>query len=393
MSKRCAAVLAAVLVTIVFEYEVTAASAGPVKGSLMKEPSYSEVMGNLVKASIPVRQLGTDGRVAVTLAAGRVVAMAFSPEGQDLLWSNPQLADTPLVKNSPEKLVGGFGGDRLWFSPELRYHWDGKPDWSTFSNYRTPAATDPGAYEFVGQDSRSIALRTHGELPVHGSEQRVGFEVDRAIRMVEPPLPRSDPLMSAVDFVGIETSHSLRFAPGTHSGRIDLWHLLQVPVGATLIVPLMKTKDAKQAQPLSYGLPGAWVEKSDHIMWRYGGEARAKFGLAATVLTGRSAVFRELEPGRWCMIVRQFRVDPNATYADHPYGVSRNDQAFQAWDGYGFGEMEFHSPALDAGRGPRELKESDQLWAFGGSPRAIVALAARLLGVDVGYILGQDAGG
>jgi hypothetical protein len=87
------------------------------------------------------------------------------------------------------------------------------------------------------------------------------------------------------------------------------------------------------------------------------------------------------------LIVRQFSADPKATFGDHPYGVPRSDQVFQAWDGYGFGEMEYHSPLLNAAQGPRELTESDRLWAFGGTSRAIVALASRLLGLDITYLV------
>lgn len=352
-------------------------------------PTYSDVVANLRRASVPVREIGTDGKIAVTLAAGRLVAIAFSAEDVNLLWTHPQLRETKLIKEMPQSLTGGFGGDRLWFAPELAYNWDGQPNWETFANYKTPLAMDPGAYEFVKQDARSITLHAEGHLPVHGADRKVGFDVFRTIRVADPPLPREHPLMRAVKYVGIEASHVLEFSKETQAGRIGLWHLLQAPTGSILVVPIKKAADAQYRKPLSYGLPGGWVEKSDHIMWRYGGEARAKFGLSALALTGRSAVFRELAPGRWCMIVREFPVFPNATYGDYPYGVPRTDQAFQAWDGYGFGEMEFHSPIADAERGPRKLTESDRLWAFGGTPQQIAALSTELLGVDVAYIFSK----
>lgn len=352
----------------------------------MREPSYSTIVDSLAKADVPVRQLSVGGNVAVTLAAGRVIAMAFTPDDQNLLWSHPQLCDPKLVHDHPEALAGGFGGDRLWFSPELHYHWDGKPEWDTFANNKPPAATDPGAYSFVDANPGSIALHAEGLLPVHGTDRFVGFEVDRTIRMVEPPVPKSDPLMSGVEYVGIETSHVLKILDGTRAGLIDLWHVLQVPAGAVLIVPLKQSSQLEQKTPLSYGLPGGWIDKADHILWRFEGQARAKFGLPATAVTGRAVVFRKLEPGRWCMIVREFPVEHGARYGDHPYGIPRTDQVLQAWDGFGFGEMEFHSPVLDAELGPRQLQESDRIWAFGGSPQAMTALAERLLAVDVGYV-------
>lgn len=346
-------------------------------------PTYTDVVNALSHAAVPLREIQDPGHVAVSTAGGRIAAMAFSADGPNLFWSNPQLSDSELVKHHCEKLVGGFGGDRLWFAPELDYHWDGKPDWDTFSNYEVPTEADPGVYRFIDSGRETLALRAQIQLPHRATGQRVGFEVDRTISMTPPPLAQDDPLMKEIQYVGIETSHVLRFDSTTKVGRVDLWHLLQVPTGSVLIVPLKSTtaRDSDKT-PLSYGMPGGWVKKSNCILWRYGGEARAKFGLSASALTGRTAVLRELGPDYLCLIVREFGVDENAPYGDHPYGVPRADQAFQAWDGFGFGEMEYHSPMLDAGRGPEKLAESDRLWAFGGRPHVIGELVDRLLGID-----------
>ena len=380
------AVCASVVTMAPLRVEAAESPLSSMQDPSIRMPTYAEVVDDLHQASIPVRELAGSGSVAITLAAGRVVAMAFSKDSPNLMWSHPQLNDAALVKNHPEKLVGGFGGDRLWFSPELDYHWRGAPDWKEFSNYQAPAATDPGAYQFIGASKDSVELRAQGKLTAYGQTQPVGFEVRRGIRMTPSPISRTDPLMQGVDYVGIETSNTLKLDPAAKTGRMDLWHLLQMPVGSVLIVPLKSTAGEKDKTPLSYGLPGAWIRKRDHIHWRYGGEAHAKFGLSAAALTGRTAVLRKLDAMRWCMIVRQFTADPNAEYGDHPYNTPRKDQVFQAWDGYGFGEMEYHSPVLDAQHGARELKETDRLWAFGGSPQSIAKIAVRLLGVDVSAV-------
>jgi hypothetical protein len=349
---------------------------------------YSQIIDALEKASIPVRQLHGQGCAAVTLAAGRIVALAFSQHGPNLLWSNPELANAAGVKGAPEKLAGGIGGDRLWFSPELRYHWSGAPDWRDLSNYEVPPATDPGQYVFVDSSPGVVALAAKGRLPVRGSDQYLDFTVERSIRMTVPPLPSDHPLMRSVDFVGIETTHQLSIDTTTKSGEIDLWHVLQVPVGSILIVPL---RPGHVCEPLSYGLPGGWQVTPDSIIWRIEGKANAKLGIAAESLTGRSAVIRKVSTDRWCLIVRQFPADASARYGDHPHGVSRNDQAFQAWDGLGFGEMEYHSPVLDAAHGPRTLQDQDQLWAFGSySAQAIAALAGALLSTDIHPLLAHD---
>ena len=361
---------------------------------------YSQIVSDLEKASVPVKELhgaGVPARdvtaaaapaVAVTLAAGRIVGLAFSKDEPNLLWTNPDLGDTELVKTDPARLVGGIGGDRLWFAPELRYHWTGKPDWRGLGNYRVPAATDPGHYRLIDSEPGVVVLEAQGRLPVQGSGESLAFRVVREIRMAPPPLSLDAPLMQGVRYVGIEAVHELTIEEETRTGEIDLWHLLQTPVGSTLIVPL---RPGRTTQPLPYGLPGTWRTTSNSLIWRIEGNTNAKIGIAAEALTGCAAILRRLSSQQWCLIVRQFPVDVSARYGDYPEGAPREDQVFQAWDGLGFGEMEFHSPVLDAERGPRNLREKDQLWAFGGPAQTIAPLADSLLDVDIRPLLSQQS--
>lgn len=347
-------------------------------------PTYLDVVGALSKADIPVRELQGLGCVAMTPLAGRIVAMAFSREDANVLWTNPQLKDAALVKNRPEKLIGGIGGDRLWFAPEVDYHWNGPSRWDTFENYEVPSESDPGRYEFLEAGPDAVSMRARAKVTNRTTGKRLGFEVERTVRMTSPPLPLADMSMKEIRFVGIKTSHVLKLEAETSEGCIDLWHLLQVPAGSVLLVPFKKTATRRDKTPLSYGAkPGGWRAYADYLLWRYTGNALAKLGLSATASTGRAAVLRALAPNRWCLIVRQFPVDEGAMYGDHPYGQPRTDQVFQAWDGLGFGELEYHSPMLKAANGPRQLEESDYLWAFGGPPAAIKVLVTRLLNIEI----------
>jgi hypothetical protein len=345
---------------------------------------YSRIVSDLQNASVPLKELHGPGAVAVTLAAGRIVALAFSKDEPNLLWAHPDLGDAAAVKAN--RLVGGIGGDRLWFSPELRYHWIGTPDWRGLGNYKVPADTDPGRYRFVDSESGVVALAAEGRLAVRGGDECLTFSVERRIRMAQPPLSLDGPLMCDVQYVGIESAHELTIQEETCAGEVDLWQLLQTPVGSILIVPL---RAGHRTQPLSYGLPGDWRTTSNCVIWRIQGNTNAKMGIAAEALMGRAAILRRLPSQQWCLIVRQFPVDKSARYGDHPAGIVRDDQVFQAWDGLGFGEMEFHSPVLDAARGPRNLRQADQLWAFGGTAWTIAALADALLHVDIRTLLSQ----
>jgi len=348
---------------------------------------YSQVLGDLQRASLPVRELHGSGVpagdvtdaaapvAAVTLAAGRLVALAFSRDSPNLLWTNPGLGRVP---GDPGQ--GGIGGDRLWFSPELLYHWLGEPDWRGLTNYRVPEDTEPGHYRFIDSEPDVVAMAARGRLPVRGSDQSLAFCVERKIRMTPPPLGHDHPLMRGVQYVGVEADHELTIQEQTRTGEIDLWHLLQIPAGSILLVPL---RPGTRSQPLSYGQPGAWQVTPNSVIWRIEGNRNAKIGIAAAALTGRAAILQRLPSQQWSMMIRQFPVDVSARYGDHPYGVVREDQVLQAWDGMGFGEMEFHSPVLDAERGPRHLRQQDQLWAFGGSALAIAGLADHLLQLDI----------
>jgi hypothetical protein len=343
--------------------------------------TYADIVRALAHAQIPVRELNGQGQVSVIPNAGRIIAMAFAPDGPNLFWSHPELGNSELVKRHSDRLVGNLGGDRLWFAPELDYFWNGTPDWRNLSNYRVPPEADPGRYQFVEAEADTICLRAHIELPVRTTGLKVGFVVERIVRMTPPPLPLDDSDLGPLDYVGIQTSHTITFSPTSREGRVDLWHLLQTPVGSLIIVPLKPAAEKCDTAPLLYTGAGGWIQRSDSLIWPVGGTARTKIGVSSRALTGRSGILRMLRPESLCLIVRQFSVDPQASYGDHPYNMPREDQALQIWDGLGFGEMEYHSPVLDAHQGPRTRTELDYLWAFAGPIDSICVVAQRLLGV------------
>lgn len=185
-----------------------------------------------------------------------------------------------------------------------------------------------------------------------------------------------------VRYAGIESSHLLQFDEKTRFGKLGLWHLLQVPVGSILIVPMKRNAREAAKIPLSYALPGEWICHPDVVLWRFGGTAHAKIGISAGALTGRTAVLQQIGSA-YALIVRQFEVNERCNYVDHPYGIPRTDQAFQAWDGMGFGEMEHHGACIDAQAGPWVHNESDQLLAFGGAKTDILSLARRILSINI----------
>lgn len=336
--------------------------------------TYDEVTGQLRRAGVEFRELSGPGRAAVARDAGRVAVLAFD-DGTSLLWSSPALGAPAALEDGG--LPGGFGGDRLWFGPEMPYFWSGEPDWVDFTNNSTLPEMDPGAYEFVAVSDASATLRSDVRLSPLDDGPEIRFAVERTLTLIAPP-----EVGAGVEAVGVEATHRVTLAGPVPAGRLDLWHLLQIPPGSTLIVPLHPEASDADREPQSYSGPSNWVRLPDQLRWRYTGEQMAKLGVSVHALTGRSAVVRPLGGGRWLLLVRDFAADPAARYVDYPYGIPRDDQALQAWDGFGFGEMEFHGPQIVGDAGD-EYTESDRLWAFRGDAAAIAAAATTLLGVDI----------
>jgi hypothetical protein len=344
----------------------------------MSFTGYQQVVDALRAAENPVKELTQQGRVAVSLIGGRVIGMAFSGEDENLFWSNPQLSDTNLLRSHLDQLSGGIGGDRLWFSPEFAYHWEGKPDLVNFKNYKIAENADPGHYQFVQNDDFSIKLHMEAHLTDRRDGKMVAFEVERTIMSTASPIPQNSPLMREVSFVGIRTQHHIRLRQCPPGVCVGLWHLLQVPVGSTLIVPTRS-----QPRPLEYFNKGAWEIHSDHLRWTYGGKAAAKIGFDVSQVTGRTGVVRHLSDGRWGLLIRQFPVLPGLSYCDGPSEEQAVNQIVQAWDGFGFGEMEYHSPAVGEPPIGREYVETALLWAFGGTAAAIERIGKELLGISI----------
>jgi len=187
--------------------------------------------------------------------------------------------------------------------------------------------------------------------------------------------------LDGLDYAGFESTTSV-VSSGLPEGRLDLWHLTQVPAGATLVVPLANDHDS---EALSYANAGSWQHLDDQVRWAYSGTENAKLGLSAAALTGRAGVLYRQDES-WIMLVRDFPIEPQERYIDHPFGAPRTDQTFQAWDGFGFGEMEFHSPGITS-----NYLATDRLWAFRGDDSRIRHAARELLGVNVDEVLAGGA--
>lgn len=307
--------------------------------------SYAVEVDRLRATGYDVTELrGPSGCLAVVPDAARLIAFAPTPDEPNVLWTGAP---------------AGPGGERVWFAPEFAYFWTGEPDWASLRNYAVPASIDPGRYA-VSQDDSSVTITGSVRLePTAGGEPWT-IELERRLRFTSPPHAGR-----GVRAVGVESAFTVRPIAGSPPQHgVGLWILTQVRPGGSLVVPL----DGQRAEPavLAYIAPGSWEEHERRVEWRYTGAQDRKIGISAQRLAaGRAAVLWR-SGARSRLLVKDFDLDRAGRYVDHPVGVPRRDQALQAWDGLGFGEVEVHSTNLT---GPRTIV--DRLWAYEGLRDAI----------------------
>jgi hypothetical protein len=337
-------------------------------------PTYRDAIERLSREGVAIRELPGPGRVAVAAETGHIAALALAEDEPNLVWLHPEVGEVPGRRGAG--LPGGFGGDRLWFAPECAYFWKGEPDWVDFSNNATLPEMDPGNYHLVDVDG-GVGISGDVRLAPFDGGPEIAFAVERDIRPVTPPYSAS-----GIGAIGVETSHRITLRTRVPAGRLDLWHLLQVQPWSTLIVPLRGDVADADAEAVVYTGSARPTRLPDQLRWTYTGTSKSKFGVSARATTGRTAIVRALDADRRLLLIRDFPVDPAASYVDDPYGAPRGDVAIQVWDGFGFGEMEFHGPGI-AGEPGHVYEESDRIWAFVGTPAAVTDAARELLAVGI----------
>jgi hypothetical protein len=335
--------------------------------------SHPDLVDAIAALGGPLFRLGSDARAVVSPVGARLLGLYVGADEPNLLWTNPDVPVDKLAAPTWADVPGGLGGDRLWFAPEDDFH---GPDEPTDGRvYEVPPAVDPGGYE--GRVEHDGVVLT-SSFRLDGRDGVVGFDVTRRFRLTPAP-----PAPEGLAAIGVEARQTLRLHDDLTMGRVGLWCLLQVPAGSVVIVPTAPGAPAEAATPLSYGRAAATIVGDEQVLFPITGHASTKIGIGTAALTGRTAALRRLADSAWCLLVREFAVHPGRIYADHPPAQPRTDQAFQAWDGWGFGEMEYHSPALLGGSGPRTLEDVNRLWAFVGGLRAILDVGRDRLGVDL----------
>lgn len=307
------------------------------------------------------------GRAVVTTTGGCLAGLCVEGEEENILYTNEAIAQPGWPRGKVSTQIGGL---RLWFAPEYAYFWKGKPDARALHNYVVQENCDPGAYKITHADASSVRLGMTTSLEDFRDGSRIEFAVERVISAVPAPVKPG-----ALRYMGLRIQHRLELLRAKPGQRIDLWNVLQMPTGSRLLVPTRGP-----TKPMVYFNAfhnSDWEAGADALTWDFRGTAKAKVGLDLAQVTGCAGVLRPLARGRFAAMIWQYPLCPGMVYSDGPSEARARNQIVQAWDGFGFGELETHSPSVSL-EDPI-FAEHSLLWCFCGDFDRVNAVAAELL--------------
>ena len=333
--------------------------------------SFARIVDCFEQAGRPVQVLDSGGCLAVIPEGARLVALAPAPGEPSVLFSHPELERMAAEGLDPLALRGGPGGLRLRFAPAYAYAGQGAGrDLAGLAGCRLQPEEDPGRWRLRRSDE-GLVLSADPVLTDCRDGSRIEFEVELSVSLTASPLAATP---SGVRFAGCRRRAGVRISRVEAGRCVALRHQVQVHPGGTLLLPLRRA-----VPPTPYCNEGGWRLEGRFLSWRFGGTAEARIGCGRRAVTDRAAVLSA--QGRdWTLVVLHFPVRADRFYCDAVCEERAGDQVFQAWDGHGFGEMEYHGPAVGAPPLPDHWEEESRLWAFRGPPEAIRRIARELLG-------------
>jgi hypothetical protein len=340
---------------------------------------------------------GKSGGAALLISpfGARLLGCTLPGVEGNLFWHPPEMEDPAKAGDLFRRGAGAPGGDRFWVAPEVAYMW---PDLKAArkqpfgDNYQLPAAMDPGDWRIAEDSSGHLRLTAEMKLTDHRVKKSITLRAHRQIDLIDHPAPGVSPEL----FPGLSRRIvSLSFAirneltvleadPGAVAGG---WELLQVPTTGTLICPTVGPASLPRSYYRPFGKKHIRCDKRA-IRFLIDASRQVKMGLSATETTGRMGYLRRVGKVD-TLIVRCFAPLPGEPYLDLPRASNEffGGDCLQAYnDGAGphsFGEMEYHDPALIAGKEPSTRVGTSVTHILAGPPKAIRAAGEMLLGVKI----------
>jgi len=336
----------------------------------------------LEKAGKPTRIFNSpDGtRVLVLPYGGRVLGL-FAPRcGENFYWTHTALgsAETARAFYAGDQWHNS-GGDRTWLAPEVDLFF---PHFPKMEGYFQQRSLDPGNYRVI-ETAGGFKLVNRLTVSLSRLRRQVTLRITKSFGPAPNPLRHERGLdLAGLDYAGYTQYTTLEFCgpgPGA-AANVGLWNLVQMPHGGDLLIPTYS-----RAEPLRVfgAIPDKDLLVSDRLVrYRMRQKGEHKISLRAVGTCGRVGyLYRGAED--WCLIIRNFAVNPSGEYVDVPWNDANyrgfSTQACNVNSGLGrFSELEYHIPAIGCDTGRVRCDDEAQVWAFRG-PYPRIARVCRLL--------------
>lgn len=312
-------------------------------------------------------------QVLVLPLGGRILGLA--PDHRtNTLWTHAALQTESGARHfldAPGWL--NFGGDRAWIAPEVetnfRYPKNSEPV------YEVPKSIDPGRYRVSAQDPHAVRLSAAMTVRFNRRQAEARLLVERAVTCL-PESPLAVP--TDVQFAGYRLQSKLSADGPIPDGiRPGFWHILQVPGCGKIVIPVRPG-----AQPRKFIGTPTYKLAGRRLTCNVATSKSFKFSVRVGDCLGFMLYINTVRrPAP--LVARRFAVHDHASYADEPYDdpadLGHVQQVYvDDGDLGGFGEMEYHTPAL-ASSGPATLTDTSEVWGFTGSAEHLTVLAEQLL--------------
>jgi len=320
----------------------------------------------------------------------RVIGISVNGlDGENLLWANSKISvDSFWIA---AKRDWNLGGARTWIAPEDAFYLDKNNEWFV------PAQMDPGNYKLEKSEGGTVVCSNTFSIN-NTKGQSYDVKITRTISVLDKPAAPPKSFSDAVSYVGLKFTHELENLSQVTFGKdqpyIGLWSLIQINPSGTMIIPIHPAKEKKHPPFRNYGgtfndFPmGERMWASDKaVTVKIDGKFRGKLGFAPWAC-GRFIAY--LSPGKdesGKLFIKEFDVDPNGVYLDHPWGKpSEYGDAIQMYndDGKmgGFAEMECHGAAKVLKPGEKE-SHTVTLSVYAGKLVVLKKIAGEILGLDM----------
>ncbi len=323
------------------------------------------------------------GAIVLTPTYGaRVIGAGVAGlESENRLWANSLILSEDFWKQEPRDW--NLGGARTWIAPEDRFYLDKQGNWFV------PSQMDPGEYTIMQRSGRTVSCANEFEITTRDDET-YHVRVTRKVELLGELPEEFSAVPADVKWVSFRTTHELenlgQDVIGKDVKHIGLWSLDQVVAGGTMIIPINRS-DRPAYRDYFEPIPPERISVSgEAITVKIDGQRRGKIGIAPWAAKPILLLYEPKKDGQAVLFVKQFPVDPEGVYLDHPWGKpSEYGDPVQIYndsgDMGGFAEMECHGPAQVLGPGEKESLVTT-LTILEGPAEELKTLGEHLTGLD-----------